>query len=397
MSEANNSTNGIYDYAVVGSGLTGLTAALALAEIARSQGKRLVHVAPRNEGQDGRTTALLMPSIRMLENMNVWDDVADESAELQTMRLVDGSKRLLRAPLTDFRSSELNIDAFGYNIPNAKLGVALEAKLTGHESVDRLEGMVAHADCGADGVTLTLDSGAVVHAQTVAAADGRNSPLREAAGIGVREWSYPQTAIVMNFQHSLPHNGVSTEFHTETGPFTQVPLPPLPETRHRSSLVWVVRPEQVDEILAMETNAMALMVEEKMQSMLGRITIENQPQTFPLKGMVAKRFMVNNVALLGEAAHVFPPIGAQGFNLGLRDVEAFADAVSKGSSVEMRYNANRLGDVVTRTGAVDLLNRSLLIDFLPVQAARAIGLAAVGQLGWLRRQLMQRGLGAKVA
>lgn len=386
-----------FDIAVIGSGLTGLTAGLALAEIARQKGQTLVHIGPRNNGEDGRTTALLMPSVRMLDRLGVWADLSDETAELSTMRLIDGSKRLLRAPLTDFKSSELNLEAFGYNVPNGKLGTILQTRLENHPNVTRIESTVVKCVCHGTSSDLTLDKGRSVSATLVAAADGRRSHLREAAGIDVREWSYPQTAIVLNFAHVQPHQGISTEFHTETGPFTQVPLPAKTSSKHRSSLVWVVRPEQVDAIQSLSDDELNTKIETKMQSMLGAVTVESRPQTFPLSGMVAKRFMEKNVALLGEAAHVFPPIGAQGFNLGLRDVEALADACLIGKAIEARYNANRLADVVTRTGAVDLLNRSLLADFLPVQAARSIGLTAIGQFSWLRRQMMQHGLGAKAA
>ena len=389
-----------YAMSVTGGGLVGLVAALKLAPICLSRGGKLALVAPVHASSDQRTTAMLMPSVEMLRELNVWDAIEDEAAALKVMRLIDGSTRLIRAPVTDFRVSELGLEAFGYNVPNATMIARLEAAIAASPAIDRFDASLERAECGETHVELHLDDGTSHVAQLAVAADGRNSTLRKAAGIKAREWSYPQTAIVLNFAHTLPHNGVSTEFHTETGPFTQVPLPEAQESEHRSSLVWVVRPDQAEEILSAQLDDLSIRIETRLQSCFGMVSVEDRPQAFPLSGMTATSFGANRVALVGESGHVFPPIGAQGFNLGLRDVADLSKVFcGKYDNSEINiltdtYNRKRSRDIKFRTSGIDVLNRSLLTDFLPVQAMRVAGMSALGEIPWLRQFAMRQGLGA---
>ncbi len=389
-----------YAVCVTGGGLVGLTAALQLANICSNRGHRLALIAPTRKDQDKRTTAMMMPSIDVLKNIGVWEGMEEHSAGLKTMRLIDGSNRLIRAPVTDFRSLEMGMEAFGYNVPNERIISSLEKAISQHPAIDRFPTLLSAAECETDAVHLELATGEIITAQLAVAADGRKSILRESAGIKVRKWSYPQTALVLNFSHSRPHGGVSTEFHTETGPFTQVPLPANRQARHRSSLVWVVEPHQVEELQEKPLPELSEIIETRLQSCFGAVSVEASPQAFPLSGMSAHKFAANRVALVGEAGHFFPPIGAQGFNLGLRDVTGLNSALESVKSdfgnvdIINSYSRRRIFDIHSRTGGVDLLNRSLLTDFLPVQAARAFGLSALGNITWLRKLAMRHGLGA---
>lgn len=377
------------DIAIVGAGLVGLMAAHELSSLG---GKTVALIAPPHNGNDGRTTAMLMPTIERLEAYGVWPMAKSKTAPLRTMRLIDGTKRLLRARPISFEAGELGVDAFGYNIPNADMTQLLEDRLP--HNVSRISSSVLSAHAEEGKTCLVLENGTSVQAELAIAADGRNSILRETAGIGIRHWSYPQVALVTSFAHTLPHNDVSTEFHTESGPFTQVPLPPIQGKKYLSSLVWAVRPKQAETILAQSTESLAATIEGKMQSILGKVTIESDLQSFPLSGQTATKFAANGIALIGEAAHVFPPIGAQGFNLGVRDVVALKAALASLSSNPLeQYSRARLLDVNTRSMGVHMLNRSLLSDFLPVQAARVAGVAALQSWGWLRKRIMQQGMG----
>jgi 2-octaprenyl-6-methoxyphenol hydroxylase len=225
------------------------------------------------------------------------------------------------------------------------------------------------------------------------AADGRMSPARQAAGISTSTRAYRQAALVINFAHARPHGFISTEFHTETGPFTQVPLP-----GDRSSLVWVVALETAEKLAALDDDALSAKVEERMQSMLGRVRVEPGRQVYPLSAATPARFAQNRVALVGEAAHVFPPIGAQGLNLGIRDVEqliaiAAENRADPGAPVALAaYDAKRRPDILARTGAVSLLNRSLLSNMLPAQLMRSAGLGVLGSFAPLRAFFMREGL-----
>jgi 2-octaprenyl-6-methoxyphenol hydroxylase len=210
-----------FDIAVVGAGLAGSLAALALADSGRS----VALIAPSAKPVDGRTTALMDQSITFLKALDLWADLEPHAAALRTMQILDGTSRLLRAPPVAFRSSEVGLAAFGYNIPNAPFHATLDARIAVSPGIDRIEQGVTAATVFAHGVEIVLEDGERVLARLVVGADGRKSRIRESAGIGLRAWSYPQAALVLNFSHERLHGDVSTEFHTESGPFTQVPLP----------------------------------------------------------------------------------------------------------------------------------------------------------------------------
>ncbi|WP_105416074.1 UbiH/UbiF family hydroxylase [Neorhizobium sp. T25_27] len=378
-----------FEIAVVGGGLAGSVAALALARA----GRKVAMIAPSSEKTDERTTALMDHSIRFLERLGVWEDIAPSAAPLSVMQIVDGTKRLLRAPTAQFRAQDVGLYAFGYNIPNRALSETLDAAVAAERNITNVAQTVETFDFSAERVMLTLSDGTIASADFVVGADGRQSKARDTAGIGVRRWSYPQSAVVLNFAHSLPHGNVSTEVHTESGPFTQVPLPGL-----RSSLVWVVKPDEARRLVELPTEELSRLVEDRMQSMLGKVKVEGKAQAWPLSSLMAERFGKGRLALIGEAAHAFPPIGAQGLNLSLRDIIALSDLLAATGDRPVpadagdRFNRRRGPDIVSRTVGVDLLNRSLLSDFLPVQMLRAAGLHILSYAPPLRNLLMREGI-----
>ena len=379
-----------FEIIVIGGGLAGAAAALSLAR----RGHQVGWVKGKDRAEpDGRTTALLMPSIDLLEELGVWSQVRERAAPLRTMRLIDGSRRLLRAPTVSFHASEIDQAAFGYNVPNAALLEALTAAIGKESGVAVFAASATSTDPVADPVRVALDDEGVLTTSLIVAADGRQSLARKAAGIGQRDWSYPQSALVLTFAHQFAHDDISTEFHTESGPFTQVPLP-----GRRSSLVWVERPGEAERILTLDREAIGRTIEGKMQSMLGAVTVDSSIQRFPLSGMVASRFGKGAVVLVGEAGHAFPPIGAQGLNLGMRDIRTLSDlrletATRQGvEDFARRFDRARQLDVRSRTTGVDLLNRSLLTGFLPVQMARAGGISLLTIASPLRRAAMREGM-----
>ena len=374
--------------AVVGAGPVGLAAALVLSDA----GYPVALVAPARPPADERTSALLAGSVSLLERVGVWGDVAVQAAPLRTMRIVDGTRRLIRAPEVAFHAGEIGLDAFGYNVPNAFLVSALEAAVAARP-IERREAVVEAVHPGDSAATLRLSTGDTLAARLVVAADGRRSKVRDGVGIATDSWRYDQAALVCNLCHTIPHADASTEFHTEAGPFTLVPLP-----GNRSSLVWVDRPAESERRLGLGEDELAAEIEQRSQSVLGAVTIDGKRQMFPLSGMNARRFAADRVALAGEAAHLFPPIGAQGLNLGYRDVAALADVLAGPRSdpgadaIVTAYDRARRGDVLARTAAVDALNRTLLSGFLPVQALRGAGLFLLDRLPLLRRVAMRQGV-----
>jgi len=378
------------DIAVVGGGPAGLVAALALA----ASGADTLLLAPPPPA-DRRTTALLAGSVDVLKALGVWPSLALEAAPFKRLRLVDGTQRILRAPEVVFDCAELGLEAFGYNIENTYLR---EQLLTACRQVDLriAEAAVTALELDDGGATLKLDRGEE-RVRLVAAADGKKSRCRAAAGIAMRSRTLPQTAIALNLRHSRPHGDTSTEFHTESGPFTLVPL-----KGNRSSLVCVVEPAEAEKLIALNDGELGREIERRAHSILGKMEIDGARGAFPLTAEKAERFAARRVALVGEAGHVLPPIGAQGLNLGIRDAAALAELVGDArregrdpgaDELLETYDARRRADVRSRALAVEVANWSLMSDFLPVHAARGLGLHLAARLGFFRRALMRQGLG----
>ncbi|MDO9411845.1 MAG: UbiH/UbiF family hydroxylase [Pseudolabrys sp.] len=381
-----------FDAIVVGGGPAGLTAAVALA----IGGLTTALVGKRPARPDNRTTALLGGSVTALKTLGVWELCADKSAPLKTMRIVDDTGRLWRAPEVKFECGEIDLEAFGYNIANRDLIAALEKRAAGLPTLTIIDDEVTAVETGDDAVTIVLKNGAPLRAALTVGADGRHSLCREAAGITVNAHQYKQVALTVTLRHSRPHKDTSTEFHTSSGPFTLVPLP-----GNRSSLVWVLEPHRADEIAALNDTELATDIERASHSILGKIEVEPGRGLFPLSVATAHKFADRRIALVGEAAHVIPPIGAQGLNLGLRDaatigelaIEAHRDGEDVGGDdVLAAYDQRRRTDVTTRGVAIDLFNRTLLTDFLPVQGLRGLGLYMLDKIGPLRRAVMREGL-----
>lgn len=377
---------------IVGGGPAGLTAAIALA----SAGIETALVAKPSTAADNRTTALLASSVAALETLGVWPSCRDQAAALRVMRIIDDTQRLLRAPEVHFCAEEIGLDAFGYNIENRFLIAALEARARTLPSLAVIADAARVIRIEKAGVLVELQGAGTLNARLAIGADGRKSVCRQAAGIATNARAYPQTALTFNLRHQRPHANASSEFHTEHGPFTLVPLPGL-----RSSLVLVTDPGNAARIGALSDDKRAAEIERRSHSILGAIAPEGGHGAFPLAILTARRFAVARLALVGEAAHLLPPIGAQGLNLGLRDAAAISELVVEArraggdvgtEDLADRYDRMRRTDVESRALAVDLVNRSLLTDFLPMQGMRGLGLYLMQRIGPLRRAVMREGV-----
>jgi 2-octaprenyl-6-methoxyphenol hydroxylase len=381
-----------YDIAIVGAGAVGLSAALAFAR----DGYRTVLIGTLDVRRDGRTVALLNGSVRFLEALGAWPALVSEAAPLETMRIIDDTGSLFRPPPASFRAGEIGLDAFGWNIENVTLVEKLAEAARKYANLTILPQQATSFEAGEMAASLTVADGTIIKAGLVVAADGRNSKLRQIAGIGVQTWSYPQSAVTAILAHDRDHRDASTEFHTRHGPFTLVPLP-----GRRSSLVWVTSTEEAQRLADLDNEALAQAIEQQAKSLLGTMRIDGPRGLVPMSGLSVKGYWSQRMALVGEAAHVFPPIGAQGLNLGFRDVASLRDAVvdagdkgfGPGSNETLtQYQRSRDLDVRLRTTAVDSLNRTLLAGLIPADFLRGAGLLALSNIGPLRRIVMREGV-----
>jgi 2-octaprenyl-6-methoxyphenol hydroxylase len=385
-----------HDVAVVGTGPSGLVAALALHEI----GASVVAIGPAPSGDaarlETRTAALLASSVDLLKALKVFDRLKSEAAPLKAIRIIDASRSLFRAPDIEFNASELGLEAFGYNIPNTTLIEALYTRAREVLPAVVTTNVEAIA-LDARGAVLTLSDGAPLSARLVAGADGRRSICRTSAGIAMTERQYDQAAIASSFRHKLPHRFISNELHKEQGSVTTVPLP----DPQASSLIWVGSRSEIAPLMQLDAARFEEELGERLGGLLGPISGMSARAEFPVSGLSAGILAANRTALLGEAAHILPPIGAQGLNLGFRDAAALADCVAAalrlgrdpgGEEVLASYRRARDIDVLTRTVGVDLLSRSLLSSLFPVQAARGLLSHGLNALPPLRRMVMRLGL-----
>ena len=385
------------DILVAGAGAAGLSAALALAQA----GFSVVCVGHVDTRANGRTVALFEASLRFYKALGVWPRFRGKTAPLARIAMIDATGARLPVPSVSFAAAEIGLAAFGENIENNVLVEGLAEIAAGTKNLVLHEDMIDDIRFCEDWVHATLANGQRVTAKLAAAADGRRSPARTKAGIGTRIWTYPQIAFTALLSHPKPHRNISTEFHARSGPCTLVPLRPAEGKPNRSSLVWLMSPEAAERRRALSNSELAQEIEDQVDSLLGKIEIDGPGGFFPMAGMSANRLVGHRIALIGEAAHIFPPLAAQGLNLSLRDSAALAEVLEDarvlghdiGAVQTLKtYASARRSDIFLRTNGVDILNRSLLSNLFPVDFLRGAGLFAFSMIGPLRRALMREGV-----
>jgi 2-octaprenyl-6-methoxyphenol hydroxylase len=378
------------DAIVVGGGLAGVAAAISVARA----GLRTIHLAPAGP-PDRRTSALMMPSVDFLREAGLVEDPASLGHALTQIRIIDATGRLIRAPETLFDAREAGLTAFGWNFANSRLLERFNAVASGMDNLEtRNLGVTLF---GPDRV-LTLSDGTSLRAPLIVGADGKKSLIRGAAGFATRETAFEQAALVCDLDLGRPIGGTSVEFHYPKGPFTLVPA-----GGNRANLVWIDDRAVLDQAQASGPDGLIATFLERSQRLFGGITLASPAFVFPLSTLSVDVAGADGVALVGEAAHAFPPIGAQGLNLGLRDVADLAAALAAAdrsqpdwaTRVSLDYSARRAGDLARTGGMVDALFRSLLAEMVPAQALRAGGLWALKLLPGLRRQAFSVGMGRR--
>ncbi len=398
-------TQDSYDIVVSGGGVAGLTAAAAFG----GAGFSVLCVDPAAPvtdrdatGSDMRTTAMLQPARDLLERIGLWPRLAPHAAELQVMRIVDaGGPAPAPRVVKDFDASDISDQPFGWNLPNWLLRREMVAHLDSLPSVTFRPGIGTRSLLTREAEALVgLSDGSRVRARLVIAADGRNSPIREAAGIDVTTTRYGQKALAFAVTHPVPHHNVSTEIHRSGGPFTLVPLPDH-AGQPSSAIVWMEDGPEAVRLADLPVPAFENEMTARSCGLFGPLSLASHRTVWPIISQVADRMYGERVALLAEAAHVLPPIGAQGLNMSLGDLRALLDlAEAAPQNLGARdmleaYHRKRHLEVRARVTGIDLLNRASQLHAQPLRDARAMGLNAIYSLAPVRRTLMQLGLGAR--
>lgn len=394
-----------YDILVSGGGVAGLTAAAVFG----SAGFTVLCVDPappitdrEAEGADLRSTAFLQPAQALLERAGLWDRLAPHAAGLQIMRIVDAGGELPEPRLTkDFNATDISDKPFGWNLPNWLLRREMVARLAELPTVTFRPGTgVSTVFTRLTEARVGLSDGTTARVRLVIAADGRNSPVREAVGVPVKTTRYGQKALAFAVTHDAPHHNISTEIHRSGGPFTLVPLPDY-KGQPSSAIVWMEHGAEVMRLAALPQAAFEAEMNTRSCLLYGPLTLASRRTVWPIISQVAERMCTERVALMAEAAHVVPPIGAQGLNMSLGDMrvllelaEAAPDRLGDAAMLET-FHKRRHTEVRARVAGIDLLNRASMMEAQALRDLRATGLNAIYSLAPIRRTMMQMGLGAK--
>ena len=358
------------------------------------------------DGSDLRSTAFLQPAISLFKEVGLWERLAPFAAPLDVMRLVDaGGADGLPRTTRDFVATDMGQESFGYNFPNWLLRREMVAALADRPEITFLPGtslkdiLVRSAEA-----RVALSDGTQVSTPLVIGADGRNSRVRELSNISASTTRYGQKAIVFAVAHADPHENISTEVHRTGGPFTLVPLPDDETGTHRSAVVWMENGPEASRLFDLPDEAFAVAATDRSAGVLGPLTLASARRIWPIVTQVADAITAPRTALIAEAAHVMPPIGAQGLNMSLRDLSELAKLLETardsgqdlgGPSVLDAYARARRSDIDLRLLGVDLLNRAAMTDIQPLMDLRRRGLEALHGVRPVRQTAMRLGLGAQ--
>ncbi|MEM1431643.1 MAG: FAD-dependent monooxygenase [Pseudomonadota bacterium] len=390
------------DVFIAGGGIAGLSTALAFGRA----GFLVVLASPappvteqQGDGSDLRSTAFLQPAKALFEEIGLWEALAEDAVPLEGLRLVDsvGWPPVAR-DTREFRASDLGEACFGWNLLNWRVSRGLMEVLRREAGVDlRFGASFASMLTRSTEAIVRLDTGDSVAARMVIAADGRGSAVREAAGIGVDITRYGQKALAFTTTHPIPHQNVSTEIYNEGGPFTMVPLPDV-QGRPASAIVWMNPGARALELAAMDPAEFNAVMSERSCHHLGPLELASDRRVWPIVSQCAERLTGERTAILAEAAHVVPPIGAQGLNTSLNDVIVLRDLARDApealgtAGMLSHYARARAPDIRARVAAIDLFNRVTRSGDTRMQALRLNAMKAIHDLRPLRQTIMRAGM-----
>jgi 2-octaprenyl-6-methoxyphenol hydroxylase len=383
---------------IAGGGMVGLTLGIALAEA----GVETIVVdgvgpARAHEAQfDGRVSSFAPASCKMLKALGVWDVLRPDAQPVLDIVVGDGSVREgASAALLHFDHREAGGQPLAYMIENRHYRMALAAKASALRSLQLIApARVSKCTDAEDWIRVSLQNGLEIDTKVCVAAEGRDSPLRDAAGIKTHGWSYHQTGIVVTVEHELPHQGVAHELFLPSGPFAILPM-----TGNRSSIVWSESTDLAPAFLRLNEAAFSNEVAQRFGDHLGAIKLVGPRWSYPLSLQLALRYVGPRLALAGDAAHGVHPIAGQGLNLGIRDAAALAEVIVEARRLGLdigsphvlaRYERWRGVDNAVFAASMDLLNRLFSNDIAPLKLARRAGIDIVDSIKPLKRFFMNQ-------
>ena len=390
-----------YDLIIVGGGLNGPALALAAAQAGLTS--CVVDALPLEthaaEGFDGRSYALARTSQRMLDALGLWDGLADTAQAMNEIKVSDGRVGDAGVFLgLHFDSAEIEEGPMGYMVEDRYLRRALLAALAQSDMIThRAETLVIDQETSASGVNVTLANGDVLTGRMLIGADGQNSGVATRAGIRRMGWGYGQTALVCAIAHDHPHGGVAHQLFLPPGPLAILPL-----RGNRSSIVWSETEARAKAINSLDDSAYLEVLRPRFGDFLGEISLAGARYTYPLNLSIARAFVADRMALVGDAAHRMHPIAGQGLNAGLRDVAALAHVIRHAArrgedfaspAVLARYAQWRKFDTAALAASTDLFNRLFSNDNPLLRLGRDLGMAAINAAPGLRRNFIREAAG----
>ena len=386
---------------IAGGGLNGMLLAVACAGAGLSTIviDRQDPAAMTGDRFDGRTSAIAYGSRLVFDGIGLWPAIAGEAEPILEIRVADDDSPLfLHYDHRELAPGTGGSTPLGYIVENRVLRRALFDRAATLPSLKLFAPRAVAAMAASEtGATVALADGTRLSTRLVAAADGQNSPLRQAAGISTVEWRYRQTGIVTTVAHARPHGGIAIEHFLPAGPFAILPM-----TGNRSSIVWTEQADLAPQLLALPDAEFAAELRARFGDFLGEIEPVGPRWSYPLALMQAERYAGRRLALVGEAAHVIHPIAGQGLNIGIRDIAALAEIIIDARRLGLdigdpslleRYERWRRSDALLLAAVTDGLNRLFSNTIAPVKLARDVGLAMVNRLPPLKRLLMQHAMG----
>jgi 2-octaprenyl-6-methoxyphenol hydroxylase len=347
--------------------------------------------------RDPRATAIVAACRRLFEAIGAWGEVADDAQPILDMVVTDSKLDDATRPV--FLTFAGDVEAgepFAHMIENRHL-IDVLVRRAEAEGIELLTAAVTNFDARPDGVDVTLSDGRVVAASLLVAADGARSKLRERAGIATHGWEYDQSGIVVSVGHERDHHGRAEEHFLPAGPFAILPL-----TGKRSSLVWTEKRSEAARITALDEAEFHAELEQRFGLHLGEIKALDKPRAFPLGYFVARSFIGERLALVGDAAHVIHPIAGQGLNMGLKDVAALAEVVVDAARLGMdlgqadvleRYQRWRRFDTMAMGLATNSLNLLFSNHSTLLRTVRDIGLGLVDRAPPLKSLFIRQAAG----